>query len=102
MIVRADLPPGLQTAQAVHAAVAYVQEFPDRSAEWHDTSNNVVVLTKPDEVSLSALGYQLSAATDVAWFTEPDLDDQLTAVAAIGQDARRICSNLPLLGRAVT
>ena len=99
--VRADLPPGLQMAQAVHAAFGFAHDHPEITAEWLRDSQFVVVVSVPDEhslVSLAATAVSRELAT-VLWH-EPDIDDELTAIAiAPSPEATRLCSSLPLAGR---
>lgn len=47
IVVRGDLPPGLQAAQAVHAAMAWQAEHPARAAAWMRDSNTVAILEAP-------------------------------------------------------
>lgn len=97
VVVRADLPPGAQIAQACHALSAYAADFPEAHADWHRAGQNLVVLQAPDEEALSAilLGPALRDVVRSAWFREPDLAGQLTACAFSG-DAERALSSLPL------
>jgi hypothetical protein len=78
-------------------------EAPEHARRWHDESNNIVILSIPTEDDLLAV-------MDRAWlegiryvpFTEPDLDDEHTAVALAPCEAsQRLCSNLPLALREV-
>lgn len=96
--VRADLPPGLQLAQSVHAAFAYAEDCPDLVHRWITDSNYLVIVSVPDEDALLDL---ISAAArkgigHVA-VREPDINDEVTAcVFTPGEAARRFCSSLPL------
>ena len=102
VIVRNDLCPGLQIAQACHALRAFVEDQPEAERSWHDASNNLVVLQVPNEEELTALGATLgSHGIPVAPFHEPDLDGSLTALAA-GPEARRYVCRLPLALAAAT
>ncbi len=99
--VRSDLPSGLQMAQAVHAAFEFTRDHPTEVADWLLTSNYLVIVSVPDEDALYSLieraGYRGITRTAVR---EPDIDDQITAVAlGPGDAARRLCANLPLAGR---
>jgi len=70
-----------------------VGDHPVIDADWHATSNNLVVLQCDDIPSLAdrldAAGIKLSR------FTEPDLDDALTAIA-VEPDGWRHLSSLAL------
>lgn len=96
--VRADLSPGLQAAQAVHAAFEFSHQHPDVVHRWMSDSNYLVIVSVPDEGALcdlmTAAGAKGIGHTAVR---EPDIGDELTAcVLAPGDAARRFCSNLPL------
>ena len=93
IIVRDDLRPGLQVAQACHAQHAFATEHPESTAAWE---GNLVVLRVPGEQGLAFLcatmasfGYNTSA------FFEPDLGDALTAIA-VGGEAAELLKGLPL------
>lgn len=96
VITRSDLLPGARAAQSVHAALAFAHEHPDVEAPWHEASNNLVLLEVPDEAALLALG-EAAKRRGVACslFTEPDLNDALTAIA-LGPEGRPLVSCLPL------
>lgn len=102
--VRADLPPGLQAAQAVHAAVQFAAAFPDAARKWHRDSNFLVVVSVPDEDGLTDLADRAVAAQiPLQAVREPDLGGTYTAVALMpGDSARRLCSALPLALRGCT
>lgn len=96
VLVRSDLTPGLQLAQAVHAATAFALRHPASAA----STLNVVVLAVPDEETL--LHYaDLDFYTRKygVLFTEPDLDDEATAYAIVSDGDRFSC--LPLAGRVL-
>lgn len=89
MAVRQDLPPGLQAAQAVHAAIGFALEFPRLIPD------TVILVGVPGEQALAVLcGEAFSYATFAV--REPDLDNQLTAVA-LEPSAAIYCRGLPLL-----
>lgn len=97
IVVRADLDPGLQLAQAVHAAVQWVIEDPDLSAVWHRKSNNVVVKHVASEAALlelAAKGEDRGCVVEA--FKEPDLAGATTAVAFVGGGANALLRELPL------
>lgn len=86
-VTRRDLPVGLRTAQVGHALIAWVLEHgapPD----------NLVVLQVPDRTALERAVSR--CAGRVVPFHEPDLADELTAIAA-GPECWRELSDLPLL-----
>lgn len=88
VLVRADLPPGLQVAQAVHASVEYALRLPSMAR----STPNVVVLNVPDESTLLGL-----AGPAGFLFHEPDVGDEATAYAEVTTGER--FSSLPLAGR---
>lgn len=66
-------------------------------------SQFLVIVTVPDEIALIALAsHAIARGIGLTTWHEPDLDGQATAVAlAPGPAARRLCANLPLLGRVL-
>ena len=96
--MRSDLGPGLQAAQAVHAAFEFATQHPTECAKWYRDSNFVVIVSVPTEDDL----YHLIEKADTKGVEhfgvrEPDLDDSITAVAFTPSDqTRRFCSYLPL------
>jgi hypothetical protein len=98
IVTRADLTPGQQATQATHAAFSFSVENPEPVSQWHDASNNLVLLAVPDEEALRDLGTALlERGHTCVPFYEPDLDDALTAIAVAPSDeASRMLSHLPL------
>lgn len=95
--MRADLPPGLQAAQAVHAGLQFQAEHPQAVLSWLHDSNYLVVVSVPDEAALLALDKRAEQrGIPRTTVREPDLDDEMTAVTlAPVPEARRLCANLP-------
>lgn len=90
VVARQDLDVGLRTAQVGHALIGWVLEHgrpPD----------NLVVLSVPSLEALHQV-YDRVREYRMVGFHEPDLGDELTAVAA-GPEAWRALSSLPLLRR---
>src|SRR6266700_2051732 len=96
--VRADLPPGLQAAQAVHAAFAFFHAQPVATGRWLLQSNFLVIVTVPDEAALLDLITEAHTRGVVhVGVREPNIGDEATAVAFTpGKAAQRLCANLPL------
>jgi hypothetical protein len=99
IIVRNDLTPGLQCAQACHAQHLFTQRFPELTKVWEQ---NLVVLQVPNEACLDALYEDFAGGPQnkgevypAAAFFEPDLDDQMTAIAVAGT-AEKLLSSFPL------
>lgn len=103
-MVRSDLNPGQQLAQAVHAALEFFHRHPFIATDWITLSNYLVVVNAPTEDHLHQL-IDSASLTDVAAVAmrEPDLNDQVTAVALQpGLNARRLCSQLPLALKGIS
>lgn len=85
VLVRADLVPGRQLAQAVHAAIGLAERgSPAGGGSPVDSvglPETVVVLAVPDEAAL------IERAGDGYLFHEPDLAGQATAYAAVSDGA---------------
>jgi len=71
--------------------------------EWHKQSNYLVFLTVADEEQLIKLiSKAILMGIKHTVFREPDLDDQITAVAfEPSEQARKLTSSCPLLGKEV-
>ena len=100
IIVRPDLAPGLQAAQACHALREFVEKFPEIDREWFTTSNNIVVLNARSHGHLLRLaGLAVDHSIACAQFFEPDCDNELTAIA-LGPEGSKLVSQLPLALKA--
>lgn len=86
-VARQDLPVGLRTAQVGHALISW-------ALAYGEPPENLVVLAVKNLAELTALSEKLDG--DVVRFREPDLGDELTAIAA-GPALWRAFSSLPLL-----
>jgi hypothetical protein len=96
VIVRQDLKPGAQVAQSGHAIAAFARAHRETFEAWTDGPNNLVVIAIAGELELDALRQRLGGAR-LAAVHEPDLGDQLTAIAVEATDATaRLVSTLPL------
>lgn len=96
VVIRNDLAPGLQAAQAVHAKELFSHEHPEVNSEWYEKSNNIVLLQVPNKESLVELAYRMmQEKIALSLFREPDLQDEPTALALSPQAARHL-SSLPL------
>lgn len=92
VVVRADLPIGLQMAQLGHAAYRFGVVFPN-----FDVGENIVILHAKDEFQLAMLIAKASFAAPLRMtaFFEPDVGGELTAAAFEGK-AKKILRSLPL------
>lgn len=98
VVVRRDLPPGLQLAQACHAVREFVDEHPGAEEK---IGENLVALNVADELALWRLTERVrEQGVPVTLFREPDLGGALTA-AAMGSAAQKLLSSLPLALREV-
>jgi hypothetical protein len=94
VLVRGDLPPGLQLAQVAHASSEFALRHPTEAA----STPIGIVLEVPDEDALLAFADVVaSEGVPSTVFREEDLDDEATAMAVVC-DGRHF-SSLPLAGR---
>lgn len=94
VITRADLEPGLLTAQACHAAVAFCLDKEELAKDWRE-ENNLIVLSSPTKETLAELLYKLECrGVPTVHFTEPDLNGELTAIAC-REEATPLVRHLP-------
>lgn len=97
VVVDRTLAPGLQIAQAIHAARAFADRHPALEAAWFRASNTVAVLAARDEAHVRALLAEADGlGIPAAAFEEPDLHGRATAAAfAPVALAARLCRGLP-------
>lgn len=90
--------PGLQIAQALHAFREFVFEYSELETSWYKNSNYIAILAGKDEDELiNLIGRLEKKGIKFSIFREPDLDNQITAIAIEpGDKGRRITSSLPL------
>ena len=97
--VRADLPPGLQLAQSVHAMAEFWDAHPSFARSWRHRSNYLVVVSVPNEEALLALASEAAIGKELCTtlVCEPDLGDEYTALAMQpGPVAGALCASLSL------
>ena len=84
VLVRGDLSPGYQAAQAIHAAVDEALERPEMVRLYP----TVVVLNVASEAEL----YEYAVRYAMTAFHEPDLDGEMTAAATFssGEEFREL------------
>lgn len=93
VVIRADLPPGLQAAQACHALQAMNDQHPQVIKQW---KGNIVLLAVSNMAELSELACTMQRAKmPIALFCEPDIGGEPTALAVHGNASKRL-SSLPL------
>lgn len=98
VIVRNDLSPGMQIAQAIHAKDKFSMEHPAINNAWYEQSNYICVLQVADEDALFTIKNRaLSLQIRCVSFSEPDRNDELTAIAIEpGSITKELCKNLKL------
>lgn len=75
--------------------------FPETFKKWKEESNSVIVLEAKTEQELEKLITKYSTQVEVAEFREPDIDNQLTAIAFYASpELRKKLQSLPLAGRS--
>lgn len=100
VVVRADLGPGQQMAQSIHAFREFGEAFPKEEAEWYRKSNHICVLeiANADEL-LSLKAEAAKRGMKSAWFLEPAYGYSVTAIAFEPTDAvSEFLRYLPLAG----
>lgn len=98
-ITRADLTSGYQAVQSSHALIDFCFKYPDVATTWHNNSNYLcqVVVKNEDELKKYVLKAN-KKGIKVVEFYEPDLENQLTAIALEPSNAsKKLISNLPLM-----
>jgi len=98
-ITRQDLEPGYQLVQTAHAVADFCYEHPHIARQWKQESNSIITLSTKNEASLTDLYQRLKQVTQhITAFHEPDIQDQMTAIAvyATPEIRKKYFSNLPL------
>lgn len=98
VVTRRDMDAGYQGVQSMHAAIQFGMEHPDIHREWFQISNYLGWLSVADEQELHRLIIQAQErGIKFSVFREPDVGDQITAVAfEPGRKTKKLCSHLPL------
>ena len=104
VVTRKDIGLAYSAVQAAHAAIDFQHQHPNEANEWHSKSNYLVFLTVADEQELIKLTSKaILSGIKHTVFREPDLNNQITAVAFEASDeARKLTSSYPLLGKEVS
>lgn len=78
-------------------AVHFATKHPQETRQWND-GGHLVLLTVPDEASLGFLSWDLKEnhGIDATFFEEPDIDDEVTAIAFLTDCKPKEISKLPL------
>ncbi len=103
VIVRADLPPGAQAAQGMHAAQEWVLENTSLARAWREASNTLVFLAVPDVDGLYRLHTKASKKNvRITRFCDDDLEEPFTAIVLDPvPEARLACKGLQTALRKV-
>ena len=98
VITRRDISPGYQAVQSAHAAIEFQYEHPEIAKEWNTNSKYLIFLSVENEEALQRLLQKIQIRNlKYSTFFEPDIGNQLTAVALEpGQLSEKLVSNLPL------
>ena len=91
MLIRGDLPPGLQLAQVAHVCTEHALKYPVTAA----STPIGIVLEVGDEVDL--IDRARDGTADGVLFHEEDLGGEATAYAEVSDGSR--FADLPLAGR---
>ena len=101
IVTRRDLPIQYAAVQAGHAAIDFQHQHPEIAKAWQTQSNYLAYLTVKDEQALIALLVKASLrGIKYTIFREPDINNEITAVAFEPSEAsRKLTSSLPLFGK---
>lgn len=82
----------------MHSSILFIKEHPELSEKWYTCSQAITLLAVPNEDQLKFLVRQLSeAGIKHSIFIEPDIDNQITAIAIQPSEAAcKLCSSFPL------
>jgi len=87
VLIRRDLPHHYRYVQGAHALASYALKFPEEFREWNNET--IVFLDVKTENKLMLATTQLhDSGNSVAFFNEPDLDNQLTATACFCEETQ--------------
>lgn len=101
VVTRRDLSLPTQAVQSAHAAIDFQHAHPKEATDWQTKSNYLALLTVANEEEL----YKLIDKATIRGikhtiFREPDINNEITAIAFEPCDAsRRLTSGCPLLGK---
>lgn len=89
---------GYQGVQSQHAAIQFIMEHPELSKTWYGKSNYLGWLSVSNEKELLQLVEEaLLRGIPVSVFREPDVGDQVTAIAlGPGPQSKKLVGKLPL------
>lgn len=84
--------------QSIHAIPEFIKEHPEAYKRWYENSNTLALLSVPDEHHLRNLvKYLAQKGIRYSIFNEPDIDNEMTAVAIEPHtEAYKLCKSFPL------
>jgi len=85
--------------QSPHVSIQFIYEHPEIAKQWYDFSKYLVFLSVKNLNELSELVEKLNQmGIVISKFYEPDLRNELTAIALEpSKEARKVVSSLPLM-----
>ena len=97
VVTRRDLTPSYQSTQSLHAIAEFCLEHSDIANSWRKNSQYLTYLSVKDESELLFLIEKAhSRRIVISLFREPDIDNQITAIAMEPSDeSRRLCRGIP-------
>lgn len=100
VISRNDISLPYQAVQASHACVQFQYEHVEIANNWYNNSNYLIFLSTEDENSLKELIEKANSKNiKISIFTEPDINNEITAIALEPCDeSRKMTSGLCLMG----
>jgi peptidyl-tRNA hydrolase len=98
---RADLPLNYQAVQNGHAAIDFQHEHMEIAKQWNQESNYLIYLSAKNESHLESILQKAEfRGLKTTSFREPDINNELTAIALEPSDlTKKLVSNLPLMGK---
>ncbi len=95
ILVRSDLSKSQQGVQGGHALAQFMLSYPDLAEEWN---NQTIVYLKTDHETIQRYEVILPLGdVNTTSFREPDIGNQLTALAAYGYDAEKYFTDFRLM-----
>lgn len=90
--------PGNQAVQASHSLIQFVFEYPETSSVWVKNPYLVQLSVENEEKLYNLIRKLKKSNLKYSVFREPDLNNQVTAIAIEPSDkTRKLVSNLPLM-----
>lgn len=104
VISRRDLKLPYQAVQAGHAAIQFQHEYPKLAKNWFHNSNYLIFLSVNNEEELKSLiDRAKSENIQISVFTEPDINNEITAIALEPCiKAKKLTSGIPLMRKEVS